>query len=161
MSRFPLRPTRSTFGPAPVDRRPVKSPSRELGAEVMGSIRDHLAGVSAVSPLAWGTVDTTSGSAELVDAGEAWDPDALFEPSIAAGGTGVYTIVYPSTVTAPNGEEVSLRFRGAIVCPGYVNSYGATFAAHYIYPASAQALFRFFTGSFVAVTPQRFTWALW
>lgn len=161
MSRFPLRPTRSTFGPAPVDRRPVKSPSRELGAEVMGSIRDHLAGVSAVSPLAWGTVNTTSGSPVLVAAGEAWDPDGLFEPTVTSSGAGVYRVTYPSTVTAANGEVVTLRFQGAVVSYGHIDTYAAAHTAHRVFTDSAELLARFYASNFAGLTPQTFTWALW
>jgi len=95
---FPIRPSRSSFGPDPVNTRPVRDPSRELDGEKVGRLMFHqLAGLGVVSPLAWLLSDGATTTPALLAHAEAWNPNGLLTtpydpPVITYDGTGLFTI---------------------------------------------------------------------
>lgn len=118
MSGFPVRPSRSAFGPRPyVDRVPVKDPERQIGATWGGLVAWQVAGLGVVAGRALAVV---ASDGTLTAHGEGWDPDQeLAAPTSDNPSTGLYTLEYPATAPNEDGTEVAITFVGAhITCGG-------------------------------------------
>jgi hypothetical protein len=109
---FPVRPSRSAFGPTPKNREPVNDPEEELDADVADLLFWQVAGLGIVGPLAW--VQFTGASATLLASGEAYDPhEVIAPPTVSRTGGGIYVVTYPATVIDRKGEERVLSLRWA------------------------------------------------
>lgn len=111
MSGFPTRPSRSAFGPDPVNRTPVSDPERELGADVG---RLAFWQVSGIGMTAAKTLAVVEDDGTLLANGEAWDPRRLLAgPTTDNPATGVYTLEYPATAPNEDGTSTTVALIGA------------------------------------------------
>lgn len=112
---FPVRISRSSLGPTPVDRAPVVDPERQLGASTGDLIMWQLAGVNVAGDLAWCSVDSTGA---FVDGGEAWDPDDdQADPVCSRLSQGIYSVVYDATYPDREGVARTVALRAAFATP--------------------------------------------
>lgn len=73
---FPVRPSRASFGPEPVNSRPVRDSSREFDGEKYGRLLlFQTAGLGLMSALAWVKLNCQVGPVILARA-ESWNPNA-------------------------------------------------------------------------------------
>jgi len=116
---FPTRPARGSFGPDPVNTRPVRDRSRELDGEDIGRLLFHqIAGLGLMIPLARVRM-TAQASPILIERFEAWNPQLLttgdfVDPTLIRVGAGIYTIEYPSPIADHEGTATNLSFRSAL-----------------------------------------------
>lgn len=118
MSGFPVRPSRSAFGPRFFqDREPVKNPERQVGARFGALVSWQIAGLGITGGRA---VAILAADGTLEAHGEAWDPDQeLADPEIDHPSPGVYTIAYPASAPNEDGTQVAIALLGAhVTCQG-------------------------------------------
>lgn len=112
---FPVRISRSSLGPTPVDRAPVVDPERQLAAATGDLIMWQLAGVNVAGDIAWCVVDSTGA---FVDGGEAWDPDDdQPDPACSRLSQGIYSVVYDATYPDREGSDRTIALRAGFVTP--------------------------------------------
>lgn len=116
MSGSPVRPSRSAYGPDPVNRRgPVSDPEGELGADVGRLMLWQLAGLGLVAPRA---VCLLEDNGTRLASAESWNPRGLLpNPVTAQTAPGTYKITYPSTAPDENGTPVPIVLLGAHATP--------------------------------------------
>jgi len=124
MSGFPVRSSRSDFGPKPVNTRPVRDPERDLDASIGHLLFHQVAGASAAGARAWLATDIVAGPDVAIAArGESWNPDDIqtspyTPPIVARSGVGVYTVDYQAEYPDENGDlqplVIGARFADAI-----------------------------------------------
>lgn len=113
---FPIRPTRSSFGPTPVDRYPVRDPARELAADVGDLMMWQIAGLGVVAPVAWALVELAIGpTVSLIASAEAWDSAGASLPTVSRSGVGAYQVSYAATVTDKDGDSQTTNLLAATV----------------------------------------------
>lgn len=117
MSGYPTRPTRSAFGPVPVNRYPVRDPSREVDGPTVGDLMLWtIAGSGVVVPQAWAVVRVIAGPDwELVASAETWDANGAVVPTILRTGVGTGTITYASTYPDKDAVDIATNFLGVAI----------------------------------------------
>ena len=116
---FPTRPTRSSFGPDPVNTRPVRDRERELDGEDIGRLMFHqLAGVGLMVPLVRLRM-VADNPPVLTERFEAWNPKLLntgsfADPTLTREALGIYSIDYPSPIPDHAGTDTNIFFRSAL-----------------------------------------------
>jgi hypothetical protein len=98
---FPLRTSRSDFGPEPRNRRPVVDPETEMGAEIGRLLFWQTSGAGLTTAMAWLRSDGAAVPLILGRA-EAWNPrgettGANAPPVVARTAAGLYTVTYATT----------------------------------------------------------------
>jgi len=112
MSGFPVRPSRTAFGPTYSDAFPVTDPSKELGASVVNLVMWQLAACGLVLPQATIFVDASGSGATTTTQYLAWDPSqALSLLAWVRTGAGVYTCQLAPTYTDMDGNSVATNLK--------------------------------------------------
>jgi hypothetical protein len=115
---FPIRPSRSAFGPKPKNRRPVRDPSKDLDANIADLAFWQLAGLGVVGPVAWALCTVTGTAIALTSHAEAWNPDAtLAGPTPVRVSAGVYTVTYATQYPDKDGTLQTLNINAGIAAP--------------------------------------------
>lgn len=119
---FPTRPTRTDFGPALKNRKPVRNPEYEVDAQLLGGMLfGQVAGMGMTAFLAFLIVkiQSTGTTAAVLDRWEAWNPDrktaaAFAPPLVTRVSAGVVDISYASDL--PDWDNVSrpVAFKGGL-----------------------------------------------
>ena len=109
---FPSRISRTALGAVMVDRRPIKDPTRELGARWVNLVSWQVAGAGVVVPTAKVLVDSTGA---LLWAAESWDADGNYAPTCSRVSTGVYQVVYAVEYPDDEGTLITTNLRAAKV----------------------------------------------
>lgn len=114
---FPVRPNRSSFGPKPENRFPVRDPKKEFDGPTLGDLLLWTVSGSAVAVArAWAIVRIATGpNVALVAAGEAWDPDGASAPTPAYSSAGTYTLQYAATYPDKDGAPQPVDIKGAFL----------------------------------------------
>lgn len=117
-SGFPTRPPRSSFGPDPVNTKPVRDRARELDADIGKLVFHQVAGSGLVGPVA--ILRFLADTARTIhQRQEAWNPSqestgAYADPTITRISTGIYTVEYPTPIPDQNGVDVATDLRFAL-----------------------------------------------
>jgi len=115
---YPVRPTRSDFGPEPKNRTVVRDAEYELDGETVGRLMFFtMAGGARTIALARIRVDDLGSGPVAIDREEAWNPNKLTSgpyaaPTITALATGRFQIAYPATVPDREGTLRELLLTG-------------------------------------------------
>jgi hypothetical protein len=118
MSGFPIRPSRTAFGPEPKNRRPIVDPARTLDASVASLERWQVAGLGATSPLAFALCTVTGTAIALTTHGEAWNPNlALDGPTPVRVSAGVYTLTYAAQYPDKDGTLQTINIIAGVAAP--------------------------------------------
>lgn len=126
MSGFPIRSSRSDFGPKPVNTRPVRDPERDLDASIGHLLFHQVAGASAAGCRAWLATQIVAGPDVAIAArGESWNPNDIqtspyTPPVVTRSSLGVYTVDYLTEYPDENGDLQPLVLAGR-VCQAIVD----------------------------------------
>lgn len=134
---FPIRTSRSEFGPEPKQRRPVADPERELPARVGGLMFHQIAGSGLMVPLCWLRSDGANPPVILGRA-EAWNPKQLTNgdfpaPTLTRTGAGLYTLTYAANYPDHEGISRPLNLQWAYA---FVQQAGLGVATAYAFAAN-------------------------
>jgi hypothetical protein len=101
MSGFPVRPSRTAFGPKPVNRYPVVNPAQQMDGPTIGDLLFwQVSGLGQTGALAWAFIAVAAGAIDVpnVVTAEAWNPNKdQTAPTITRTGLGIYRVQYAAT----------------------------------------------------------------
>ena len=119
MAGFPTRTTRAAFGPTKRNASVgLVTPEYHAGATEINLDYWQTAGMSLAICRAWALVTWDGAtSVSLTAAGEAWDPTAAAEPTVARSSAGVYTVTYAATYVDETDTAVSTSLLAASATP--------------------------------------------
>ncbi len=119
---FPTRPSRASFGPDPINSRPVRDPAMEFDGEKYGRLMLHqLSGLGVVSAMAWAVLDLLNPTPAILSRAEAWNPNALVNasypaPVVSRSAAGLYFFEYAASYPDHSGIARTLDLKFAAVC---------------------------------------------
>lgn len=119
MAGFPTRTTRAAFGPTKRNASVgLVTPEYHAGATEINLDYWQTAGMSLAICRAWALVTWDGAtSVSITAAGEAWDPTAAAEPTVARSSAGVYTVTYDATYVDETDTAVSTSLLAASATP--------------------------------------------
>ena len=114
---FPLRPSRSSFGPEMADRVPIKNPRQQVPASAINALFWQVAGCGLLVPLAR-VVVTDINAVAVAAHWEAWNPDgSLGAPTVERINTGDYAVTYASSYLDEDGASRAVSWSWVRVAP--------------------------------------------
>jgi len=116
---FPIRTSRSAFGPKPENTKPVRDPRKHLSADIGALMMWQIAGSGLMVPTARMIFTVTGTTLALLQHTEAFQPDGGTAPVTVRTGAGVYTFVYLANYPDEQGDDKPLVFSwGGVRCEG-------------------------------------------
>lgn len=118
MPGFPLRPGRSSFGPDPINARPVRDPRKQLDGETTGRLMFwQLGGLGVAAPLAWIDCSLAGTAVQAQAHAEAFQPRGGSAPTVGYTSVGQYTFSYSAQYPDETGTNQPLVLRGGLAVP--------------------------------------------
>jgi hypothetical protein len=118
MSGLPDIDTIATYGGAKVDEAPVADNSLDESAASINLVKMNVAGMTYTVDRAWarfvGHATTPADPASNVH-GAVWGDGLSVKPVVTKGGTGIYVLTWPTTVTDALGVTHAVNLRGVTV----------------------------------------------
>lgn len=122
---FPLRPSRSSFGPKRVNARPSRNPNQELDDNAINAFLWTVAGAGLMVAMARLQFSVAAGVLSLVAHVEAFQPDGGAPPATARTSQGVYTFAFSASYPDEQGNQQPLSLSyGEVLCQGAAFRHG-------------------------------------
>jgi hypothetical protein len=104
----------SSYGGEKADYEPVEDPTTDLSADHWNLVAANVAAMTPTATRAWvaftGHATTPADPASNVH-GAVWGDAALVKPTVTKGGTGIYNITWPTTITDALGVSHTVNLR--------------------------------------------------
>jgi hypothetical protein len=129
VSGFPTRISRTSLGPELENERPVKDPTREIGAGAFNLEWWQSSGMNRTAPQAvfLCSVDSAGTTVTVDYQGLAFDPNDGVSPiTFTYKQVGYYTFAFASQYPDETGSNISLSIEGGMVVPTGTNQYSGT-----------------------------------
>lgn len=127
MPGFPIRTTRTAYGPAFRNAKRIRNPEFEMSAEAANLELHQVAGMNLLSPMAAVEVSWDGAAMVIHSRDEAWNPDGLDEAlydldatPASRTGAGIYVVNYKAQYPDEVGSLQTInirRVRGDVVAP--------------------------------------------
>lgn len=113
MTGFPARVGRNSYGPDPVNERPVRNPQKQMDGETTGRLMFWTLGAAGLMlPIARFRFQYVDSALTLISHKEAFQPRGGDPPTVTHSATGAFVFSYAATYQDETGAPVELVLDG-------------------------------------------------